>query len=65
MGTDKVKPISRIKMENLPYLAQAQAKAGPFGLVRIEEVPNDGGVRVSVGSFLSFTLPDAIAMIIL
>ena len=64
MGTERVKPISRIKVENLPLLMQEQEKAGPFGVVRKEELPNEGGVQVSIGSFLSFTLPNAIAMII-
>lgn len=64
MGTDKVKPISRIKTENLPLVAQQQEKTGPLGFVRVEALPNDGGAQVTIGSFLSFMLPDGIAMII-
>ncbi len=64
MGKDERKPISRIKVENLPQLAQEQVKAGPFGIITIEELANDGGARVSIGSAFSFTLPQAIAMII-
>ena len=64
MGKDERKPISRIKVENLPQIAQEQVKAGPFGFLTVEELPNDGGVEVSLGSILSFRLPQAIAMII-
>ena len=63
MGKDERKPVSRIKIENLPRIAQDESKTGPFGFVTWEDLANDG-VQVSIGSLLTFKLPQAIAMII-
>ena len=48
----------------LQNMLQEQVKAGPFGIITVEELANDGGLRVNIGSIFSFTLPQANAMII-
>lgn len=61
MGKDERREISRIKIENLPGMCQAQGKVGPLGIVSKEPLPDDQGVRVSVD--LSFVIPQVWAQI--
>lgn len=55
--------ISRIKIENVPKMSQTQGKAGPLGILSKEVLPNDGGVQVSIGSWISFIVPRGITLL--
>ena len=57
MGKDQRRPVSRFKLENLPIAGQTAVKVGPLGILRKESLADEVGVRVSIGSWISFTIP--------
>jgi hypothetical protein len=58
------KTVSRIKIENIPKMSQTAGKAGPLGIVSKEVLPNDQDVvEVSIGSWLSFTVPRGVTLL--
>jgi len=57
MGRNDRKPVSRIKLENLPRTCEMEAKkVGPLGFLRIESTP-DSGLLLYLGPLGPFALP--------
>ena len=49
MSRSERRNISRIKVENLPHLCQADAKVGPLGIVSVESLGEGEGKLFAIG----------------